>query len=311
MNKLFSSIAILCMAVIFVNAQATPTKLKTYLDKNYPNWKIGESWVVDSKPRKALETGDFNGDGVKDYAVLLTKADRIYAIVLLTEKNSYKAYNILAQNSENRWIAGIGMNKKGDVIELDPINSDKTIKLKTDAIYLYDGEGHGTTFYWENGKFVDSAETAFSESDGKQYIGYEYQGAEMPDGLKNVGGYILAKNDQDILNSPFAINFIQRDVEELYGYSWLWFIKGDKESKVDRVVDVLKLPTTKKNETVVAGQCFFNGKQDGEIIAIAVYVEDAEFFTKIIKAWRANTTTEKFEEISIKGIKCANEGFGV
>ena len=49
--------------------------------------------------------------------------------------------------------------------------------------------------------------------------------------------------------------------------------------------------------------CELNGKFDSKIIAIAKY-EEVHELTKIIKAWRANTTKGKFEEISIAGITC-------
>lgn len=156
MKKAFLILAISGAAWFGANAQTMPTKVNEYLKKNYPGWTIGESWVVDSKPRKAFETGDFNGDGKKDYAVLIEKDDRIYAIVLLAGKKSFQAFNLLAQNSENRWIAGIDITPKDSEIYLKESSNDspETFVIKNEGIYIYDGEGHGRTYYRENGEFL-------------------------------------------------------------------------------------------------------------------------------------------------------------
>ncbi len=153
--------ALLILTVIFsasfvAEAQNMPAKVSDYLKKNYPGWALGESWVIDSKPRRAFETGDFNGDGQKDYALLITKDDRKYALVLLASKQSFKAFNLLAQNRENAWIAGISTTLKGAEINLNDSSADspRPFRIKNDGIYLYDGEGHGQTFYWQNGKFL-------------------------------------------------------------------------------------------------------------------------------------------------------------
>lgn len=115
--------------------------------------------MVDSPSRKAFEKGDFNGDGKTDYAVLITKDDRIYAIVLLAEKKSFKAYNLLGQNEQDRWIAGIDVMEKGQMVDVGNENNPaKSLRLKTDAIRLYDGEGMGQIFYWQSGEFLSESE---------------------------------------------------------------------------------------------------------------------------------------------------------
>lgn len=157
MLKTFTILAIVFMASIIAGAQTLPVKVEKFLKKNYPGWQIGESRQIDEKSRKAFEKGDFNGDGKTDYAVLITKNDRIYALALIASKNSFRAYNLLAQNSENRWIAGINIMPKGSLVEFEePITPGKSFTLKTDGIELYDGERHGTVFYWLDGRFFSS-----------------------------------------------------------------------------------------------------------------------------------------------------------
>lgn len=136
-------------------AQNSTAKVEKYLNKFYPDWKIGESWIIDAPRKKAIESGDFNGDGKTDYAVLIEKDGRLYALALLADKNSFKAYNLLAQNSENKWIAGVDIAPKGEEYSLgEEPESAKKLRLKNDGIFLYDGEGMGRIFYWQNNKFL-------------------------------------------------------------------------------------------------------------------------------------------------------------
>lgn len=82
-----------------------------------------------------------------------------------------------------------------------------------------------------------------------------------------------------------------------------------------RIVDVLDL-TGKEyfflkdvDKNLYIHFCYKDGINDQEIIAIAEYEENVEFFTKIYKAWRADRRTEKIVEIPIDGIKVENVGF--
>jgi hypothetical protein len=157
MKRIYVILTIILSAAFVADAQTVPAKVKTYLSKNYPNWEIGKSWVVDSKPLPAIVNGDFNGDGKKDYAVLITKDDRIYALALLATKNSYNAFNLLAQKiGEDAWIAGIDVAEKGTEVFVHNDRGDvtKKFKLKTDGIAVYDGERMSSIYYWQNGKFL-------------------------------------------------------------------------------------------------------------------------------------------------------------
>jgi hypothetical protein len=158
MKKIFVILGAVFLTSIVAGAQTLPAVVENYLRKNYPTWEIGESWVADSAPRRAIEKGDFDGDGKTDYALLITKDDRIYALALLAAKNGFKAYNLIAQNTENRWIAGIDITPKGSKVYFNNEEiSAKSFLLKNDGIEIYDGERHGVTYYWQNGKFLSTS----------------------------------------------------------------------------------------------------------------------------------------------------------
>lgn len=307
MNKTLLTLTAILAFSLIINAQTVPTQVSNFLKKNYPDWKIGESWIVDSKPRKAIEKGDFNGDGKTDYAVLITKDERIYALALLNTGSAYKAANLLAQNADNRWIAGIDSVPKSQMI--------KSLAVKTDGIEIYDGERHGQVFYWQNGKFVSKQTNDLPESAEETYIGYKYDGQNLPKELEYVGGFVIAKTEdyQDVSTTPYGITLVRSKAKN-GSPLMLWFDKSNKDSDQNKliveVLDVLNFPKLKKTEVFAMGGCHLNGKFDGELFAIAIS-EEKQYLTKIAKAWRANMTTKKIEPIPVAGIKCFNEGYGV
>jgi hypothetical protein len=155
MRNLLVSLVVLIFVPLVGNSQTIPAKVEKYLRANYPNWVIAESWRADSPRLKAITRGDLNGDGKTDYAVLIRKNDRLYALALLELKNGFKAYNLLAQSGDYRWIAGIDLIGKGEKVFLgENESSNRSFRLKTDAVNVYDGEGMGMVFYWQNGRFL-------------------------------------------------------------------------------------------------------------------------------------------------------------
>lgn len=151
--KTFIAISIVIISTcLSAAAQTLPDKAASFLRRSYPQWEIVKFRKVEYQENKSTTSGDFNGDGLTDHAVVITKDDRIYTIVLMANKRSFKAFNLLAQKEEDRWIAGLGTAEKNEDVctERDGVPS---IKLKNDGIYVYDFEGVGTVFYWESGIF--------------------------------------------------------------------------------------------------------------------------------------------------------------
>ena len=73
------------------------------------------------------------------------------------------------------------------------------------------------------------------------------------------------------------------------------------------LLDILKINNVDKEQYVKLGLNRLNGKNDINIVSIYQYENNVRFFTKIVKAWRANRETEKIEQIETKGIDCINE----
>jgi hypothetical protein len=156
MKRMYVILAVMFLTSFVADAQTLSAKVKNYLNLNYPNWEVCKFNKVEYQANSAVDKGDFNGDGKTDYAVAICKDDRIYALALLETKKSYKAFNLLAQNEENRWIAGLSVAGKGEEVFLHNDQGDvtKSFRLKTDGIAIYDSEGMSSIYYWQNDKFL-------------------------------------------------------------------------------------------------------------------------------------------------------------
>lgn len=77
------------------------------------------------------------------------------------------------------------------------------------------------------------------------------------------------------------------------------------------LIDGLVVTDLDSNEVLMYGQCSLYGEDDSFIVAVILDdVEDEEDYTNILRAWRANPNTKRFEVIETKSISCVNEGFG-
>ena len=81
-----------------------------------------------------------------------------------------------------------------------------------------------------------------------------------------------------------------------------------------KVLDIIHIGKLKDNEQL-SELCYKEDEEENDDKVIAIYTDndwEKEIFDKIVKAWRLNMSTGKFESIiDLKGIKCWNEGYGV
>ena len=73
-----------------------PPDIKTYLDKKYSGWKflpVPARTVAcrdaETKLHQSLVQGDFNGDGIPDYAIQIIEGGRVYGFELLSHRNIF------------------------------------------------------------------------------------------------------------------------------------------------------------------------------------------------------------------------------
>lgn len=133
-------------------------------------------------------------------------------------------------------------------------------------------------------------------------IGYKHKGViygeTLPNGAKDLGGGLLADENYGVTRFSKGKNFML----------WLERITARDNSGVPNweVKDVLTFDRLKKNQQFLlsySSECVRNGKPDLNLIVLAETIRKSKNY-KIVRAWKVNTRRERFENASIRQIKC-------
>lgn len=119
--------------------------------------------------------------------------------------------------------------------------------------------------------------------------------------IKHIGGYLLPK---DNFETVFGIS-------EYWSFEkrFLLFYKFIDSKQI--ITDILEIDKKDLKSRKLTEYCSTKNGLDSEIIAI-VKASDSEYYTEIIKAWKANRKNGKFEKINRKEVKkCRNENYGI
>ncbi len=139
----------------------------------------------------------------------------------------------------------------------------------------------------------------------REFIGYKHTGVvvgeTLPNGAKDLGGGLLS-------NENFGVSRFSKGKKL---YLWLEKITGRNTEGVPNwiVKDVLEFDALKKNQSFLfsySSTCTTNGKENLDTIVLAEHQPKTKKL-KILKAWKANISKEKFEKLSTKGIQCKAE----
>jgi hypothetical protein len=125
--------------------------------------------------------------------------------------------------------------------------------------------------------------------------------------IEEGGGYIIADDEQQY-SDLYRIQYWHSDKESYYLLASNKFRIGNFT-----VTDVLTIPREDVLKyTLIDAYCETAEGNDPGIIALVKDKEyNPEYYTKIVKAWRANRNTGKFEPVKPKKVKrCGNEGYG-
>jgi len=132
-------------------AQTLPTKIKSYLNKNYKGWKLQKDVCYPDEPGKAVVTGNFNGDKKLDYAVKFVRGKKGFIAAFLAQKQNYKAFILHYTDAEDVKYLSLDVWKKGGRYEL----GDQNIFVKYDAVSDFRCESDvGGIHLYRNGKFI-------------------------------------------------------------------------------------------------------------------------------------------------------------
>ncbi|MVO11082.1 hypothetical protein GOQ30_18075 [Flavobacterium sp. TP390] len=142
--------------------------------------------------------------------------------------------------------------------------------------------------------FVLLVSSCYSQqSNRKHWIGQE---------IKSEGGFLLNKGK---LDTDYGIAFSNSETK-----IFILFFKIENTKKI--IIDILEIDKKELKENKLTEYCYTNNGVNVEIIALVKDTDNnVEFYTKIIKAWRANRKTGKFEKIAKRKVKkCDNENYG-
>jgi hypothetical protein len=143
--------------------------------------------------------------------------------------------------------------------------------------------------------FVLIVSSCYSQQSNKKYL--------IGEEINNESGFLLEKDGFDY---TFGIAFSHSETQ-----TFLLFFKIENTKKI--IIDILAIDKKDLSGNKLTEYCYSKKGADSELIAIVEESNsDSEFYTKILKAWRANRKSEKFEKIKPKKIlKCNNESYGI
>jgi|SRR5690554_1733853 len=119
--------------------------------------------------------------------------------------------------------------------------------------------------------------------------------------IQHIGAYLLQKDNFD---TDFGIAEYWSSEKR-----FLLFFKISDSDKI--IIDILKIDKKDLKNRNLTKYCSTKNGYDSEIIAI-VKDSNSEFYTNIIKAWKANRKSGKFEKVNKRKItKCGNENYGI
>lgn len=136
---------------------------------------------------------------------------------------------------------------------------------------------------------------------GQDYANLENKIVFEDYSIQHIGAYLLQKDNFD---TDFGIAEYWSSEKR-----FLLLYKINDSKKL--ITDILEINKKDLKNRKLTEYCITKNGYDFEIVAI-VEDSDSEFYSKIIKAWRANRKSGKFEKTNKrKIIKCGNEGYGI
>lgn len=157
MRKITLCLLVFCFSAIGAEAQTLPARITTFVNGHYVNWKRAPG-TCDS--RKWFLTGDFDGDGLKDYLVRVktgksAKSMRLNLIAFFgSDDGSYAAKQILDDPYKGDLLrSSFSVIKKGTKIQLGE-GEGPTVTLDNDAASQYICQTDAVkTLIYKNGKW--------------------------------------------------------------------------------------------------------------------------------------------------------------
>jgi hypothetical protein len=138
-------------SLILAKPSALPVKIQSYLSRAYPGWRQTATAIY-CIPRfkQSVVSGDFDGDGRRDYAVKFTHGRQGYIVAFLARGLDYNPYVLLNTTEQDIRRTGLSVGRKGQRNEGE--EGPVTI-LPNDAPLLGTCESEACYYVYRNGNF--------------------------------------------------------------------------------------------------------------------------------------------------------------
>lgn len=153
---------LLVFIVLFIpmisTAQALSAGAVKYLNDNYSGWKLhtlSRSSGCSPEYRKAVVSGDFDGNRKLDYVARITHKRSGYLIALMSQGKSFSSEILQSGPSADANYMGLSIDRKGGKYYIgDPYDGDnRTARLPNDAPVIGPCESHAYPYIYKNGSF--------------------------------------------------------------------------------------------------------------------------------------------------------------
>ena len=142
-------------------------------------------------------------------------------------------------------------------------------------------------------------------NDKSPYIGLRYAGNKLPRGHKWIGGSLLTDPYSD--EKQYGVTEVSKGRVRMMWLDRLTHHDAAGNAHWE-IKDVLFLPPMRKDQLLFYVGCFQANKSDPELVVVTDSVVRGGYYVRVRHAWRANRQTEKFQQISVSGIKCEGQG---
>jgi hypothetical protein len=135
----------------------------------------------------------------------------------------------------------------------------------------------------------------------QQLLGLEFGLDSFPSDFIEHTGYVLGAMEEN----EYIIDHVSKGPTQLL---WLCRLTGrDQQGSPNlKILDILILPVFASDEQLLMGTCNYQSQPDPEIISLAKFIE-SEAKNEVRHAWRANRSTQRFEEIPASLVSCVDE----
>lgn len=157
MNRLFQ-FSLLASLFLFVNAglvlakpSGLPLKIQNYLSRAYPGWRqTGTATYCFPKFKQSMVSGDFDGDGQRDYTVKFTAGTRAYIVAFVARGADYQPFVLMSATAQEITHVGLSIGRKGNRSESE---EGRVTILRNDAPLIGACESEACFYVYRNGHF--------------------------------------------------------------------------------------------------------------------------------------------------------------